>query len=266
MTDAAGLSQRIVTGVDLPIEVIAAGGGLVALETIRSPDEHGPNEDGVLVLSDGGERAVLAVADGLGGHPGGGVASRLALEQLSRAIEDALDAGREMRDGILDGFEAANRRILALGTGAATTLAVVEISGASFRSYHVGDSAILWLGGRGKLKAQTIQHSPTGYAVEAGLLSERDARVHEDRHVVSNIVGSREMTIDLGTSHPLARRDTIVIASDGLLDNLDPERVVQAMRKNTLEAATTGLVARCRERMVAGGKPDDLTVVAWRRS
>jgi len=266
MTGAVGLSQRIVAGVDLSIEVLAAGPGRVALETHRSPEETGANEDGILVLSDGAERAVLAVADGLGGHPGGGVASRLALEQLSRAIEDAIDAGRELRDGILDGFEAANQRVLSLGTGAATTLAVVEIAGGAFRSYHVGDSAILWVGGRGKVKAQTIQHSPTGYAVEAGLLSERDARVHEDRHVVSNIVGSREMTIDIGSTHPLALRDTILLASDGLLDNLAPERIGQVLRRQPLPAAATDLVARCRERMASGGKPDDLTVVVWRRA
>lgn len=265
MTGATGLSQRIVAGVDLVLEVIGVGAGRVALETCRSTDGHGENEDGALVLADGGDRAVLAVADGLGGHPGGGVASRLALEHLSKAVEVALGSGREVRDGIIDGFESANRRILALGTGSATTLAVVEIAGESFRTYHVGDSAVLWFGGRGKLKARTIQHSPTGYAVEAGLLSESDARVHEDRHVVSNIVGSKEMTIDIGSLHPLAPRDTILIASDGLFDNIAPDRVGQLLRKQPLRTAANELVARCRDRMITGGKPDDLTVVAWRR-
>jgi serine/threonine protein phosphatase PrpC len=256
-------SERIILGVDATALSFAVAQGQVALETIRAGGT-GTNEDGVLALSVGRDRAVLAVADGLGGHPGGDVAARLALEALARAIAQDLAAERDLREGILDGFESANGAVLALGTGAATTLAAVEIIGRTFRPYHVGDSAILQIGGGGKIKMQTIMHSPTGYAVEAGLLSDRDARVHQDRHVVSNIVGSRGMRIDIGSVHPIAPRDTLLIASDGLFDNLSPERIAQTIRRGTLPAATRELVARCRERMAQGGKADDLTVVAWR--
>ncbi len=257
--------ERRVVGEASARDVIAVGCGVVAFETLREPDKGSENEDCLLVLSVDADRTVLAVADGLGGHSGGGAASRIALEQLAQAIRAAVEGDRELRDGILDGFEAGNREILALGTGAATTLVVVEIVSETLRTYHVGDSAVIQIGGRGKLKLQTIMHSPTGYAVESGMLSEKDARVHEERHVVSNIVGSRGMRIDIGPIHPIACRDTVLLASDGLFDNLDPVAIGEILRKGPLPAAMTELVARCRERMKSGGKPDDLTVVTWRR-
>ncbi len=245
-------------------DVIRAGAGEAVYETHRSPDKETSNEDGLLVISVDQEQAVLAVADGLGGHHGGALASKIALEQLFRAVVIALGAGREIRDGILDGFELANQEILGLGVGAGTTLAVAEIAGATVRTYHVGDSAILHCGGGGKIKQQTIMHSPTGYAVESGMLSEGDALDHAERHLVSNIVGSKNMSIDIGSPRQIAARDTILLASDGLFDNFEPDSIVEQVRKGPLPAVTTELVARCQERMSSDGKADDLTVIVWR--
>ena len=245
-------------------DVVRAGGGEAVYESHRSPDKDTANEDGLLVISVDADHAVLAVADGLGGHHGGALASKIALEQIFAAVMQALGAGREIRDGILDGFELANQGVLALGTGAGTTLAVAEISAGMVRTYHVGDSAIVHCGGGGKIKQETIMHSPTGYAVESGLLSAEDALEHEERHLVSNIVGSKRMSIDIGSPRKVASRDTILLATDGLFDNFEAESVVEQVRKGKLPTVTTELVARCRERMGGEGKADDLTVISWR--
>ena len=126
----------------------------------------------------------------------------------------ALDA-TSLRAAILDGLERANQRVLELGIGAATTLAVAEIAGTTLRPYHVGDSSILVVGQRGKMKLQTMLHSPTGYAVEAGLLDEADALHHEERHLISNMVGAVDMRIEVGSAIRLALRDTVLLATDG---------------------------------------------------
>ncbi len=60
----------------------------------------------------------------------------------------------------------------------------------ALRPYHVGDSTNLLTGQRGKLEFAMISHSPTGYAMEAGVLGEEEALVHEDRHDVSNLLGA----------------------------------------------------------------------------
>jgi len=62
---------------------------------------------------------------------------------------------------VVDGFEGANRKVMELGNGG-TTLAVVEISGRRLRAYHVGDSAAMVVGRKGRIKHSTIAHSPTG--------------------------------------------------------------------------------------------------------
>jgi serine/threonine protein phosphatase PrpC len=170
---------------------------------------------------------------------------------------------------ILDGFEMANETIRALGVGAATTLAAVEIQGRWVRSYHCGDTGIVVVGQRGRVKQRTVDHSPTGYAVEAGVMNEREALRHEERHVVINMVGSPEMRIEMGPSLQLAARDTILIATDGLFDNLMLDVVIERIRKGSLRKAVAELAAAARRRMRAASestpsKPDDLTIVAYR--
>ena len=87
-----------------------------------------------------------------------------------------------LRTAILNGIEKANAAVCDLGSGSATTLTVVTIEGRMARTYQVGDSEAVIVGQRGKVKAQTMAHSPTGFAVEAGFLNQRAALLHKDRH------------------------------------------------------------------------------------
>ena len=249
-------------------------GGTAAVFTTRSPLKVTANEDAAALWPTGPERGILAIADGLGGHAGGEKASRLAVETIQQFLHQSVTTGaeappEELRGAILNGIEAANRLVRDLGCGAATTLALVEIQGRTIRPYHVGDSVILLTGQRGKLKLQTIPHSPIGYAVEAGLMNEEDAIHHESRHVISNVIGSDQMRIEIGPPIEMAARDTLVLASDGLLDNLLPNEIVELVRSGPLERAVSDLVEEAQRRMTsqvgaAPSKPDDLTVIAYR--
>jgi serine/threonine protein phosphatase PrpC len=205
----------------------------------------------------------------MGGQSAGEAASRLALTELADAVQGTVAVDAPLRTGILNGIERANSAIKDLGVGAATTLAVVEAERGCIRPYHVGDSMVLVAGQRGKVKLQTVSHSPVGYAVESGLLSEREALHHEDRHLVSNAVGSEGMRIEVGPVLKLRPRDTVVLASDGLFDNLHTDEIVRHVRKGPLLRATQGLVVACGERMRSGregvpSKPDDLTCIVFR--
>jgi serine/threonine protein phosphatase PrpC len=251
-------------------------GGSVAVFTTRSPQKETPNEDVAALWPVGRSSGVLAVADGLGGHVGGERASRLAAEAIQKSLQEAAPGAEtaepvELRTAILNGIEAANDKVRNLGTGAATTMALVEIQDRTIRPYHVGDSAILVTGQRGKLKLQTIPHSPIGYAVEAGLMKEEDAIHHEARHVISNVIGSDSMRIEIGPPIEMAPRDTLLLASDGLFDNLLPDEIVEAVRRGPLDEAVSELVETAQQRMAtkngsAPCKPDDLTVIAYRPS
>ncbi len=251
-------------------QVFRFASGRVCLFTAGAPGHEGPNEDSVGLIPVGDDAGVLVVADGAGGMPAGEDASRLAIEELARAVlEGGGDGEESLRTAILDGFERANRAVLANGSGGMTTLAVAEIRGRKMRAYHVGDSMVLVTGQRGRLKLQTVAHSPVGYAVEAGMLDEQEAVHHADRHMVSNMVGDREMRIEVGHGVRLAQRDTLVVGSDGLFDNLYLSEVVEGARKGRLRRAVQRLCLLSRERMQAPAEgrpshPDDLSCVVFR--
>lgn len=271
--------QSLVVAEGLMTEVMTLemAGGMAAVFSTRSPQKSTPNEDVAAVLPCSPQHGVLAVADGLGGHAGGERASKLAVDTIQETIQDALlisaDPDNEpLRPAILDGIEAANAAVRSIGTGAATTLSLVEIQGRVVRAYQVGDSAILLAGQRGKLKYQTVAHSPIGYAVKGGFLAEEEAIHHEERHMISNVIGSSEMHVEMGPTIRMAARDTLVLASDGLLDNLLPAEIVELVRTGPLDRAVGQLAAVAQERMnahaeadgITPSKPDDLTIIAYR--
>lgn len=248
-------------------ESIDFGGGSVVVLCRRCPNKSEPNDDCAAVVQTNSGAIVLIVADGVGGSPAGHKASAIAIESVAQSVE-ATESANELRPAILDGIELANREILDLGIGAATTLAVVEIQDQVARAYQVGDSTTLVIGQRGALKWKSTPHSPVGYAVESGMLEEADAMHHDDRHIVSNLVGSRDMHIEIGPSRKLSPRDTVLVGSDGLFDNLHLDEVIEGAQlgkpvrrvmelSELVTARMTGLQAD------APGKPDDLTVLLF---
>lgn len=262
MSDAGDASAWYAAAMERP-EVLEAAGGLAAVVSAPSPAKTTDNEDAAAVVALAPDRALLAVADGVGGLAGGRQAAETALRVLATRFADGGD-----REAILDGFEQANRAVLEAGAGA-TTLAVVEIRAGTARSYHVGDSMILVTGQRGRVKMQAIAHSPVGYAVESGMLDAWDALHHEDRHLIDNVIGSADMRIEIGPSIALAPRDTVVLASDGLADNLHPQEIVERARRGPIARSAARLFDDARRRMTdpqdgAPSKPDDLTVLLFR--
>ena len=244
-------------------------GGLASVYSARCARKDGINEDAAALISLGTTSAVLLVADGLGGGPSGQQASSLAVQTVIDSIAQGMREDLMLRSAILNGLELANLAVQEMTVGAATTIAIVELQDGMVRTYHVGDSMILVVGQRGKIKLQTISHSPVGFAVEAGLMDEREAMFHDDRHVVSNVVGCPQMKIELGPSVKLAPRDSVVLASDGLFDNLYVEEIVDRVRKGPLESATRRLAHDSQRRMNTPegnqpSKPDDLTFVLFR--
>ena len=244
-------------------------GGRVALFSLKSPERESANQDSAALIPCADDSGVLMVADGVGGYAGGAQASRLAVEAMAEAVKDGVAAESNLRAAVLNGIELANQRVRDLGTGAATTIAVVLIQEGHMRSFHVGDSDILVVGGLGKMKHRTLSHGPVGYALEAGLMDEGEAMSHAQRNEVSNIVGIPDMRIEIGPKIRLAERDTVLLGSDGLYDNLFEEEIVERVRKGPLEKCAAAIVSTCRRRMEKPHrgephKPDDLAFILFR--
>jgi len=234
----------------------------------RSPGRESPSQDAVGLWDIPKVGLVLAVADGLGGAPSGEAASALAIETLGSFLSKALAEG-SLPSLIIDAFHEANRAVLGLGVGAGTTLVVAYIHGGVLQTFHVGDSESIVVGQRGKLKLQTISHSPVGYGVAAGLIDPDEALQHEDRHYLLNYLGFNGMHIQVGSPLQLAPRDTVLLASDGLFDNFLRGEIIDAIRIGPLARQSQFMARTCIERMTstpAGdlGKPDDLSFILFR--
>ena len=243
--------------------------GIISIRSLRGPDKTGPNEDAAAVIPGAGNSLVLAVADGVGGSPGGNEASTIVMESLRKSVA-AADTP-PLRGTILDAIEHANEALLQGGKRSASTLVVAEIDGASLRCYHIGDSELIVTGQRGRIKQRIIPHSPTGFAVEAGLLDEEEAVHHEQRHILFNVVGSPDMRVDISTAIELAPLDTVLLTTDGVLDNLFIDEIVDTIRTGPLDQAADRLINETRTRMEKGSgnkpsKPDDIAIVLYRRN
>jgi serine/threonine protein phosphatase PrpC len=251
------------------VEVEVAGGQAIAY-TCRDPYKETENEDTVAILPYGPGAAVLVVADGAGGLPAGKRASMTAVNTLAESLQVAMDKTMLLRTAILNGIEAANDAVLGLANGSATTMTVMTLEGRLARSYQIGDSEAIVIGQRGLVKLQTTAHSPTGFAVEAGFLDQREALHHEDRHLVSNFIGTTDMGIEVGAAVDLDLKDTILLASDGLMDNVHVDEIIEFVRKGPLSDAMRGVVDLANQRMqkIQDGqpsKPDDLSLILFRK-
>ncbi len=263
---------RLYTGdQDVERELYVLPLGEVAAASIGDHEKPRPNEDAAAIIPVGESHLVLVVADGVGGLGGARKASTLTVE----AIRDAL-AGNEpppergLRTAIMDGIESANQRVLTSGNGGASTLALAEIGPDYVRSYHVGDSILMLCGQRGRLKFLTTPHSPVGFAREAGLLDEEEALNHEELNLIFNVIGSADMSIEVGSEQPMAPHDTLLLASDGLTDNLLQGEIIERVRKGPLDEALGKLTVLAQQRMQRHdpdkpSKPDDCTVLLFRR-
>jgi len=256
------------------VETVSAANGTVIAFSRTSPEKETPNEDAAAVFPLWPGAAVLVVADGVGGLKNGSKASATAIRAFRKVLSE-VKPDTDLRNPILDAIQQANQNIMRHAAGAATTIAAVEIRDGKMRSYHVGDSIIMQVSERGAIKSLTLSHAPVSYAVEAGVITEEEGLLHADRNLVSNVVGDRDMRIEIGPPRKLATQDTVLLASDGLSDNLSTDEIADLVRRNPLSSRVSEMITTARERMSLisfdedtidlPGKPDDLTLLVYRR-
>jgi serine/threonine protein phosphatase PrpC len=227
------------------------------------------NEDAFCVwpLPCPGGPVLLAVADGLGGHQAGEVASHLAIHSLQQALAELCAAGPSGWTELLrSAMAAAHERIRASAAGDAqrsgmgTTLTAAVVEGGRLWWGHVGDSrAYLWR--QGLLTRLTEDHSVAGELVRGGHLDERAAAVHPQRHVLTRALGMEApLPVDTGEAE-LQPGDWILLATDGLTAVVPAEEIRRACAEaSSPDALARSLVDLANHR----GGPDNVTVVVAR--
>ncbi len=211
-------------------------------------------------------KGVLAfVADGMGGHAAGEVASQIVGDQLGRFYYD--DPAKDLHAALRTAFEQVNGVIYQAGfddmrlLGMGTTCTALVLRGDEAFSAHVGDSR-LYLVRDGHLELLSEDHSLVNEMVKHGIISEEQARNHEDRNVITRALGLRP-DVEVATwEAPLSIRthDRFLLCSDGLYDLVSDEEIKEVVISEKPYAAGERLVALAKER----GGYDNITVaVLW---
>ncbi|HEV3468566.1 MAG TPA: protein phosphatase 2C domain-containing protein, partial [Pyrinomonadaceae bacterium] len=166
--------------------------------------------------------ALMVVADGMGGHSAGEVASQMAVELVSRLYYEARtdDAPAALTAAVAE----ANRRIFAAAEadehkrGMGTTCTALALRGAAAFAAHVGDSRLYMLRDGGVYQLSE-DHSHVMEMVRAGLLTKEQARTHEDKNVILRALGTTP-EVEVSAVEPLEVRpgDFYLLSSDGLHD------------------------------------------------
>ncbi|MFI2810099.1 MULTISPECIES: PP2C family serine/threonine-protein phosphatase [Microbulbifer] len=203
------------------------------------------------------QRGVWVVADGLGGHQAGEIASKTVVEEIQRssATDRHYEHALQRAHALLLGDEQSTGNM-------GSTAVVVAEEGAYFHIYWVGDSrAYLWSPGEGngQLKQLTNDHSYVQMLVDSGAINPQEAASHPNRHVITRCIGgSTNPSLDVDRmSSPWRPGDRLLLCSDGLSAEVEPQVIAEILANNAdCRRAADLLVAAALD---AGGK-DNITV------
>jgi len=234
------------------------------------------NEDSVIANP---EQRLFVVADGMGGHAAGEIASKVAVDSINEFVcltggddeitwpfgldEDISYDGNRLKTAV----RYANRKVLeavkekAEYEGMATTVAAVLVDGATANLAHVGDSRVYLYRGS-ELQLLTSDHSWVNEQLQGGMLTAEQARSHPLRNVVTRALGGRpDLDVEMQI-HEAMPGDVLLLCSDGLTTMVtDPEieRLI-ASRDGDMEQAAKVLVDEANK----NGGEDNITVVLLR--
>jgi serine/threonine protein phosphatase PrpC len=230
----------------------------------------------VVSESDPTASIVAIVADGVGGHQAGEVASSIAVDMISQLIAES-DADHPL--ATMEGaFHRANQAIYSQATinpasaGMSTTAACVWIIGDQLYLASMGDSRI-YLKRGDQFSQLTIDHTWVQEAIESGVLARDQARSHPNAHLIRRYLGSKQPSIpDFRINHPSKGRDQqsvanqgmhlkagdyLLLCSDGLTDLVSDDEIYSALGKHPLEEVLDRLIKLANSR----GGHDNITII-----
>jgi serine/threonine protein phosphatase PrpC len=210
---------------------------------------------------------LFAVADGMGGHSAGEIASDLAVKTIQANCMYNLFSRKTVPPLaiIASAFDEANARIMdASGEnglkGMGTTLTAALIIGEDMYIAHVGDSRCYVINSREILRV-TRDHSVVQELVDSGAITSEEARNHPRRNIITRVLGhSREIVPDLHQVK-LYAGDNILLCSDGLHGVLSDDVIAGAVRDNR---DVSRACAELTEKALQAGGPDNISVIAVR--
>ncbi len=218
------------------------------------------NQDSYLINRDLG---VFIVADGMGGHSGGEVASSMAVTAVEEVMFNAIRENQNPRDAIMNAYSQASHRIFDKAnneapelTGMGTTMVMAHIHNNSIYIGNVGDSRC-YLHKRPELWQITEDHSLINEQIRAGLLIEGQAHLFVGRNVITRSVGyERDVYADV-IERELVPGESYLLCSDGLTGMVTDQKIADIL--NSYPPEKTAKL--CLDQALANGGDDNITVM-----
>ena len=215
------------------------------------------NEDAFCIEKDLG---LLAIADGMGGHASGEVASKMAIEILRESLKKE---GEPLPDRLSSGVRLANRMIYEAAqsqpqlNGMGTTLTALQLDGNRLSIAHVGDSRAYLIRG-GVIEQITDDHTIVSEKVARGMMTREEAARSDMRNILSRALGvAPEVDVDM-EGLTVSEGDQLVLCSDGLSELISDDEILAEVRSSKRpELACNELVNLANQR----GGEDNLTVI-----
>lgn len=218
------------------------------------------------IPSDDGELWFALVADGLGGHEGGEIASELAIKYCSKYLLDNISKQKPtevLKSAIFLGntrvFEAGSTKEGCMGMGTTITLALMDESKKSLYIGHVGDSRAYVISG-GKIAQITEDHSVTGELIRNGSISEQEAMVHPGRNVLTMALGTQNSINVSLYEKTLLPGDIVILCTDGLTSLVDSQEILDTVTNTARADSAQVLVDLANSR---GGHDNTTVIVLW---
>ena len=223
------------------------------------------NQDaiGVFGSAAGQHDFVAIVADGMGGHKAGDVASRLAIEEIQRSLFAELKL-QSPKQALRQVFEAANSAIFAQAQhnpdyhGMGTTLVVLVVHESSAYFAHTGDSRLYLIRGNA-VRQMTEDHTLVAEMLQQKLINREQAKHHPNRNIITHAVGTKQQVfVDFSSSPmPLQIGDCFLLCSDGLYDLVEDAEMLDCVLTYSAQQACEELVRLANER----GGYDNVSVI-----
>ncbi len=224
------------------------------------------NEDYYKIIAgQSGIPAVFIIADGMGGHNAGEIASMTSSEFIGgvllespELLEKSADRAETVKSIIIRANQAVYEKSLELteNHGMGTTLTMAVISGDTMVVGHVGDSR-LYVVRQDKMERITTDHSYIEELIKNGSLTREEADKHPNRNIITRALGcSADLEVDTYVCK-LESEDSIVLCTDGLTTMMDEKEIRDTVIGNTPESACEKLVAGA----INGGGDDNITVI-----
>lgn len=213
------------------------------------------NEDSVIVVKNMSKEVLLAVADGMGGHHAGEIASSIAISHIGKRFKELSSIGN--KEDAINWLQETVSEINVLiykytedhpeSEGMGTTLVLSVITEEFLLFGNIGDSSGFVVR-KGKLHKITTDHTLVNLLVKSGELTEEEAAIHPRKNVLMKALGAAT-TVDMDIFDVETDIDAIMLSSDGLTNMLDEEQIAKVLLEDlTAEQKVEKLIYKCNNR------------------